>query len=210
MRTLSLVLLLCAAACQSTRSFAPRENATALAPSGDVAAVYAVAGGEVHVWSRGTRWCDPGGIAGNDVPDEQVEVHVGFELENTGKELLTLDLATLQLDDLWAGELHQSAIKPQATTGLATAEPGSIARLEAVFWPVGGPRPRDIDGFNLRFSVLSGKETVLSQVTPFGPTFRQRWRDPYWYDDPFYYGYRPYSSWSFGLWGPWTGAHWHH
>lgn len=198
MRTVALVLLLLGSACQSTRYFAPRENANGTSPSGETAAVYPVTGGEVRVWSRGARWADAGGIAGDHVPDEQAEVHVGFEIENTGQELLTLDLASLQLEDLWEGERHQSAVHAQATVGVPTAEPGATARLEAVFWPVGGGHPRDIDGFSVRFAVLSGKETALTQVTPFAPAMRQRWRDDRWYDDSFYYGYRPY-----GLWGPW-------
>ena len=74
MRAAALFCLL-SAACATDRHFAPRENRNGEGPSGEPAAVYALAPplqGEVRLWSDGAARTE---IDGKDA----TRVHVGFE-----------------------------------------------------------------------------------------------------------------------------------
>ena len=90
MRAFWLSLLLLSCACSNHRYFVPRENTNGTGPGGYPAAVYRIdagvlggAVGEVRVWSEGAHFVDT-------EDDEVVELHLGFEIENTS----TVPLAT--------------------------------------------------------------------------------------------------------------------
>lgn len=183
---------LLAAACANHRDFLPRENPNGCGPGGQPAAVYPVvageARGEVRLWSRGSGRAD-GGV------DAPTEVHVGFELENTGSVPLRLAAEVLQLDELLVGEERYVEVRPARTAGAPLAEPGRSTRFEAWFRPARGG-PRDVVGFAVRFRIDAGERPVLVQVTPFAPFVV---RDPYPYD-PWFWGppypmHRHYHRW---------------
>lgn len=191
MRTLLLCLLLCSA-CANHRYFAPRENQNGTGPGGYPAAVYALQAegvlGEVRLWSRGS--------SKNDSDPPAIELHLGFEVENTGSTPLELDLGVLRLDELWIDTAPQGPLRPAWISGDAVAQPGATARFDAWFQPPGARSARTIDAFQVRFQVRSGERVVLLQVTPFEP-----WRPPDPYDDPWYWG----GGWGFG--GGWFVGH---
>ncbi len=188
----SLMLVAAAAACANHRNFVPRENLNGWGPGGQPAAVYAVANGEangeVRVWSRGS---DPG--LG---PDAGIsEVHVGFEVENTGSVPLQLALDALQCDELVVGEQHLTGVAPAFTEGEPMAAPGTTTRFHVWFRP-GIGTPRDVVAFAVRFRIDAGAAPVLLQVTPF---VRFVPGNP-WHDDPY--------RWSGGFGLGWS-SHYH-
>lgn len=195
MRWVLLAAVVSFAGCSTQRYFTPRENVNGTGPGGHPAAVYALGGtppsGEVRVWSGGAE------VVAGDAGDA-VELHVAFELENTGSEAITVDAGAVQCTDLWLDGQRLPALAPVRLEGQPEAAPGSSAVLQAWFRPAAG-RPRDIDGFSLRFSVRAGDRVLLTQVVPFVPYFaRDRWDDDrsFWYGG--YWG-RPY------YWGPGFG-----
>lgn len=209
MRTLFwLPLLALTAGCWSPRYFAPREHQNAAGPDGDPAAVYVVAGhdgaanGEVRVWSAGSR--------ARYLPDdtEVVDLHVGFELENNGKEALQLDVGGIACEELFVDGVLQSPLAAEQTGGSGYAAPGSTARVDAVFRPP-TTVPRRVDSFAVRFAVRAGDDEVLRQVTPFAPTryVSRTFYDPYWG-----WGWGPYGGfgpWGYGVgWGYYGGWGW--
>jgi len=186
------------AGCSTHRYFTPRENVNGTGPGGYPAAVYplgaAPATGEVRVWSRGAHLVET--EAG-----EVVELHVGFELENTGSEAVAVDVGALQCTDVWVDGQRLAALPPVRVEGEAEAAPGGGARLDAWFRPAAA-RPRAIDGFSLRFQVRAGDRTLLTQVTPFATYVQSdRWHD----DHMFWYG----GYWGRPYWGPTFGYGWY-
>lgn len=176
---LRLVLAVLPAACASHRNFTPRENQNGYGPGGQPAAVYALAGdrarGEVRLWSRGS---DPA-----PAPEaELAEVHVGFELENTGQVPLQLAVADLQCDEIWVGEQRLAGVRAVRTEGDPVAAPGTTARFQAWF-PVGAVGAREVAGFAVRFRVDAEAVPLLLQVTPFAPFVAESSA----YDDPWFW-----------------------
>ncbi len=201
MRTILLSpLLVLAAGCWNPRYFAPREHVAASAPGGHAAALYVVpaapdatGAGELRVWSRGAK------ARFTDDDREVVELHVGFELENNGSAPLQLDLGAVVCEDLMLDGLLQQPLAPLRIDGDGAAPPGTTARVDLTFEPP-ADAPRDVDGFAVRFVVLSGDHVVLQQVTPFGIAARR-------YDDD---RWGPTWGWGFGFGLGWHGHHWHH
>lgn len=186
------------ASCSTHRFFTPRENVNGSGPGGHPAAVYALgaapANGEVRVWSRGAHLAEGAG-------GELVELHVGFEVENTGAEPVAIDVGTLQCTDLWVAGQRLAALPPVRVEGQAEAAPGGSAVLDVWFQPA-VQRPRDIDGFSLRFQVRAGDRALLVQATPFATyVASDRWRD----DHFFWYG----GHWGRPYWGPAFGYGWY-
>jgi len=181
--------LAAAGACASHRNFTPRENQNGSGPGGQPAAVYAIAvgdaRGEVRLWSGGSAAVDVDGAAVS-------ELHLGFEIENTGKQPLHLVPEALQCDELWVGEQRLQGLSPVRTAGQPLAAPGTTTRFEAWFRPdLGGPR--DIEAFAVRFRVDGPEGELLTQVTPFSPYLPRGSR----YDDPWYWR----SGVGFGFYG---------
>ncbi len=195
MRQVLLAAVVSVAGCSTQRYFTPRENVNGTGPGGHPAAVYALGGqppgGEVRVWSRGAD------VVESDAGDV-VELHVALELENTGSESFGVDAGSVQCTDLWLDGTRLPELAPVRLEGQPEAAPGSSAVLQAWFRPATA-RPRDIDGFALRFSVRAGDRVLLTQAVPFVPyVARDRWHD----DHFFWYGGswgRPY------YWGPGFG-----
>jgi hypothetical protein len=205
MRPLLLAAVAVFAACSPARYFAPRENQNGTGPDGHPAAVYPLAGvpsaGEVRLWS--------GGAVGVDVDGEDlVEVHLGFELENTGGEPIAVDPTALQCDDVWVDGLQLAAVPPARIEGATEAAPGRSAVFD-VWFQIDAARPGDLDGFSVRFRVVAGGRELLAQATPFVPYRPYRvWRDDsYWW----YGGYwgRPYFWWGPGFGYGWYGPYCH-
>ncbi len=202
MRIVPLALLVLCSACAGHRYFAPRENGNGTGPDGEPAAVYPVdAGvlggtlGEVRVWSKGMSLVD------DDDGNDHLELHVGFEIENTGPELLVLDLPLLRCEKIQIGEQTIDTIAPARTEGVADALPGTTTRVDAFFEPVVDAVPRDVSAFAVHFQVLTGKGPVLVQVTPFVPHRPDdRSRHDVWFWGPGFSGYG---------WGPGFGFGWH-
>src|SRR5262245_16090938 len=92
-----LVVVAAAAACGSaTEKFLPGERATAQSPQGYTAAEYQIQGergrlGEVKVWSRGAYRAEVDGA-------QRTVLHVGFEVDNSSDEPLTLETGKISLD----------------------------------------------------------------------------------------------------------------
>lgn len=195
-----------AAGCSGARLFAPRENQNGFGPTGQPAAVYALAvvttageehaRGEVRLWSDGAHATDSNG-------DDRTTLHAGFELENTGRAPLSLDLSSLTADLQLAGAGAGAGdgepvrgLRPLRTAGAAEAGPGTQSRLDVWFEPRRADgtlaAPSDVRAFDLRWSIRAGDTVVLQQVTPFAPYVLEPspWYDP-WYD--------PWHSWHFGL-----------
>lgn len=201
---LCLPVVLLFAACSTQRYFTPRENTNGTGPGGHPAAVYALGGppaqGEVRVWSGGADFLD--GEA------DVVELHIGFELENTGAEPLAIDTTSLQCTDLWIDDQRSGPLEPVRVSGQFEAAPGASASADAWFRPAAA-RARDLDAFTLRFTVRSGDRVVLQQAVPFQPFLAaDRWRDDhFWYGG---YGGRPYYHWGPGFGFGFYGHTWCH
>ena len=170
MRGLLVVpLLLLSAGCWSPRYFTPRENLNGTGPDGNPSAVYAVRDGdsergegEVRLWSGGAK------AHYDDDDREVVDLHVGFELENTGDAPLEIDVASVQVEELFLGGHLQAHLEPRKVTGSGQAAPGQTARVDIVFRP-NTTYPSQIDSFSVRFAVRDGEGQRVGQVTPFVP-----------------------------------------
>lgn len=199
---LLLPLLSAMAACWSPRSFAPLEHVDAIGPGGVPAAFYRVPAAEagapstaeVRVWSNGAR------ARFTDDGREVVELHVGFALENNGKDTVQLDLGSVACDDLVVDGAVLGALLPLRIDGDGTAPPDTTARVELFFQPAAAV-PRAIDRFAVRFTVLAGEREALQQVTPFGPWVRPSYPDAYYWG-----GWGWGWTWGYG-WG--CGVGWH-
>lgn len=163
-----LPILACSAGCWQPRYFAPRENVNGTGPGGHSAAVYRVArsgdtdlDGELRLWSEGAR----ARYAEND--EEVVELHLGFELENTGERPFEIDLETLRLEEVFVDGVLQDPLPPATIDGSGYIGPGGTSRLDLLFRP-GTTYPRSVDGFALRFEVYDEAGDIFEEVTPFG------------------------------------------
>lgn len=207
MRGLLVVpLLLLSAGCWQPRYFVPRENLNGTGPDGNPAAVYTVrkgeAGdsfGEVRLWSKGAE-------ARFTEDDEVVDLHIGFELENTSDGPLGLDVSGVRLEELFIDGYLQDHLEPLEVDGEVIAEPGATTRVDMVFRPA-TTYPGEIDKFSVRFGVRSAQGELVGQVTPFVPGGRYGTRTyiapPLAYTR---YGWGPAFG-GFGYWGgPWGGA----
>jgi len=177
MRVLMLCLLALASACANHRYFAPREHRDGHGPDRHPAAVYALQGegahGEVRIWSAGSARAAGGGEGGS-------EVHLGFELENTGRLPLQLDLGAVRCDELRAGDEVRGPLRATRVTGNPEVAPGTTGRVDAWFEPGPGIAPRRIESFVAQFVVRSGEVELCQQRVPFVP-----WAPDYSrYDDP--------------------------
>lgn len=185
-----LPLLVCAAGCWQPRYFAPRENRNGYGPGGAPAAVYNVVrdgdpgvAGEVRLWSDGA-------VASYTEQDEEVvDVHLGFEIENTGERPLRIDPAAIVVEELFVDGLLQERLVPTVVSGSGDAAPGTTSRLDLSFRPP-TTRPAAVDGFAVRFGVGDGTGEVFEQVTPFAPWVRAS------------------RSWFVTSWGPGYGPGW--
>jgi hypothetical protein len=203
MRALALVpFLFVAAGCWQARHFTPREHVGGTGPRGQPAALYGLAdaqggaAGELRVWSTGAA------ATFTDDDREVVELGIGFELENNGREPLRLDPASVVCEALVLDGVAQPPLVPVRVTGDGVAAPGTTARVDAVFEPA-TTVPRDVDEFAVRFAVRTGPDVganggadVLLQSTPFAPWVRQYPEDRAWV-----------APWSFGFG---FGLGWHH
>ena len=122
------LLLLLTAGCWQARYFTPRENLNGTGPDGRPAALYKVqedaatqSQGDVRIWSAGAK--------ARFVEDDKevVELHVGFEIENTGKVPLELVVDSLALEELFVDGYLQDVMAPNSTNGSGLAAPGSTA-----------------------------------------------------------------------------------
>lgn len=204
---LYLPLLLLTAGCWQARYFTPRENLNGTGPGGEPAALYKVreseavqSKGELRIWSAGAN------ARFTDDDQEVVDLHVGFEIENTGDAPLELELESLVLEELFVDGYLQELLAPQSIKGAGKAAPGSTTRVDVVFRPK-TTYPSDIDSFSVRFMVRDAANHEVAQVTPFVPA--SRWRnvrtvnDPIW-GSPFWggYGWGPFGPWgAYGAWG---------
>jgi hypothetical protein len=196
MRAVAVLLLLPVAACWGPRYFVPRERVVATAPDGSPAAMYVLpadageaSGGEVRAWSRGAE-------ALFDQQDrEVVHLHVGFELENNGAQVLQLDLGAIRCEDVQIAGAAVGPLAPLLIAGDGTAPAGQTARVDLTF-ELATNKPSRVDGFAVRFVVREGERVVLQQVTPFWPWYPVSYHDPYW------------DGWAWG-WGVGVGFAWH-
>ena len=195
------LLLLLTAGCWQARYFTPRENLNGTGPDGRPAALYKVqedaatqSHGDVRIWSAGAK--------ARFVEDDKevVELHVGFEIENTGKVPLELVVDSLALEELFVDGYLQDVMAPNSTNGSGLAAPGSTARLHALFRPK-TTYPSDVDSFSVRFVVRDAGGKEVSQVTPFVPG--SRWRQVRTVNDPTWGSY-VWGPGGFG-WGPYYG-----
>lgn len=187
---LLLLLPLLGTSCATDRQFAPRENGNGFSPTGRPAAVYALAApgnGEVRIWSDGAERTDQGSA-------EVTMLHLGFELENTGTEPISLDPTDLQIADV-VGEDGAALPVPTLQSGTTmNAAPASTVRGEFAFQVPGDVMPRSITAFHVRWRVRAGADG-FAQSTPF-QAFYPNSIDRY---------YDPWPWWGFGF-----GVSWHH
>ena len=191
----AVLLSLFAAGCANHRYFAPRENANGTGPDGHPAAVYAMpppVQGDVRVWSQGTRMAEDDGV-------EEVELRVGFEIENTGTAVLAIEPGSIQCDEVEYTEGTLTAVRPVATEGVQDAQPGDSTRFDVVFRLPDVRGPRDVDGFTLRFRVTAAGQPLLTQVTPFVPYVIENRHGDWYGGHGWYWG----SSFGFGF-----ASHW--
>lgn len=213
MRALLVLPLLCTAACWQPRYFMPRENVQGVGPDGEPAAVYLlpeaapeaaapaaaatseVNASELRLWSLGA-------VARYDEhAAEVVELRLGFELENHAATPLRLDLEALRCEGLVVDGALLPPLAADHWAGDGLALPGTTTRVEATFRPA-APVPRAIESFAVRWRVLRGDGSAMSQVTPFGPLRRLH---PAPYPAGYYHGFYEYP----GLyWGPTFGFGW--
>jgi hypothetical protein len=144
---------------------------------------------EVRVWSRGAQ-------ALYDKQDrEVVHLHVGFEVENNGAQMLQLDLGSVVCENVMIGGTVQGPIPPLGIEGDGATPPGLTAHVDFTF-ELATNKPSLVDGFAVRFALREGDQVVLQQVTPFAPWY------PYAYSDPYWNG-----GWG---WGVGVGVSYHH
>jgi hypothetical protein len=175
MRGLLVVSLsLLSAGCWSPRYFTPRENLNGTGPDGHPSAVYAVRAGdtapgdtapgqgEVRLWSGGAK------VHYDEDDREVVDLHVGFELENTSDAPLEIDIESLHVAELYLDGRLQGDLTRHSVTGNGQAAPGQTARVDVVFRPAAS-YPSEVDSFSVRFAVRDGQDQWVEQVTPFVP-----------------------------------------
>lgn len=217
MRGLLVVpLLLLTAGCWQPRYFLPRENLNGTGPDGNPSAVYTVGGGEtengerrkdygeLRLWSEGAK------ARYTEDDEEVVDLHIGFELENTSDVPLGLDVSAVRLEELFLDGYLQNYLEPHEVEGEILAEPGSTARVDMVFRP-DTTYPTEIDSFSVRFAVRDAKGELIGQVTPFvagnqwgrrrgvGSALGYGQFGPYGFYGP--YGWGGGGFWGGGLWG---------
>lgn len=176
MRGLFVVpLLLLSAGCWSPRYFTPRENLNGTSPDGYPSAVYVVRAadassqGEVRLWSGGAK-------VHSDANDQEiVDLHVGFELENTSDAPLKIDVAAVHVAELYLDGSELGDLTRHSVTGSGEAAPGQTARVDVVFRP-DVRYPSAVDSFSVRFAVCDVKGQLVEQVTPFVPVRPSRSR----------------------------------
>ena len=177
-------------------------------PDGSPAAVYEVrhdettqTQGEIRVWSAGAK------AHFTDDDDEVVDLHVGFEIENTGENPLELEADSLGLEEVFVDGYLKDPLAPLEVKGSGTAAPGVTTRVDLLFRPP-TTYPRDVDSFSVRFVVRDAAGNRVGQLTPFVPDVRadsRRAGPPGWgwgYGFGGYYGgyYGAYYG-GYGLWG---------
>jgi hypothetical protein len=183
-------LLLCS--CASNRHFAPRIATGGWSASGMPVAIYGFGEGsgraELRIWSDGADLYEDG-------EGKRTRLHVGLELINLGEGTLALEPAFVHVQDLQGDQDGKPVLVPESepvqVQGSGMAAKGRTARLALWFEPP-GLRPRQIDGFDVRWKVQLDADRVVEQVTPFGP-----WTMPEYYP---YYPYGSYWGWGWG-WG---------
>lgn len=212
MRWLPLALLVVStAACWQPRYFAPRENRNGSGPDGEAAASYDIkvdgrtdTKGELRVWSSGAK------ARFTDDDQEVVDLRIGFELENNGETAIELDTESVRCEELIVDGKLQEPLAPLEVIGSGFATPGTTSRIDVVFRPP-TVRPRDIDGFAVRFALRDDRGGEVNQSTPFAPAVRQ-YRNGVggWYGSFGWYGLGgPYGAWGpYGGFGPYGGWGW--
>lgn len=206
---LCLPLLVLTAGCWQPRYFTPRENLNGTGPDGNPSAVYQIrhdlateTRGEVRVWSSGAKAY----FADDDA--EVVDLHVGFEVENTGEAPLELEVDSVGLEEVFVDGYLKDPLTPVKVKGSGQAAPGLTTRLDLVFRPPTS-YPRDIDSFSVRFVVRDADGNRVGQLTPFVPDVLNvrgsargvGWGYGWGYGWGGFYGaYGPYYG-GYGLWG---------
>jgi len=174
MRGLLCLSLLLTAGCWQPRYFTPRENLNGTGPDGNPSAVYQIrhdeeaqTKGEIRIWSGGAK------ARFDDSDEEVVDLHVGFEIENTGKQPLELEIDSLGLEEVFVDGYLKDPLAPFEIDGSGAAAPGLTTRIDLVFRPP-TTYPRDVDSFSLRFVVRDADGNQVGQITPFVPVVAQR------------------------------------
>lgn len=200
-----------AAGCWQPRYFVPRENLNGTGPNGDAAAVYQIAHDERDARGEIRIWCEGAEARYTDAGAEVVDLHIGFEIENTGPSPLELDLETVAIEELYVDGYLREPLTPETREGDGRAAPGTTARVDLRFRPP-TTYPRDIDSFSLRFAVRDEAGEMVGQVTPFsarptGAALRGV-GDPFWGPGVWANGVRPWGFYGgYGFWGgPWGGS----
>jgi hypothetical protein len=209
----SLLLLAASGCAAGVAEFRPTERAWGASRQGQEQAIYELNGpdgraGEAKVWTGGIRK-----ERGSVVAD------VAIELKNTGPIPLIIDVDSLRLSGVVAGDDVIDDVVPLKTAGNPEVAPRSVGGLRVLFELPGDLSPRDVTEFRLEWTVRIGAD-AYAQFTPFV-------RDPtaeggYGYYDgyafaPDYWG----PGWGLGLglgwglgWGwpgyyPYWGVHGH-
>lgn len=191
--------------CVDQRYFAPRENENGTGPSGFPAAIYPFAesageqviAGEVRLWSDGGRGEDRI-IEGEDgeVFDRRVEVHVGFEVENTGDR-------PVELGGIRAEGPELALVRVDGST---RAGPGQTARVDTWFHAPEARSTREVSDFAVRYTVVADDEPIVTQVTPFStwrPTAAYGGPVRRFYGGPWGWGWGIGWGAGYGYWGCW-------
>ncbi len=188
MRILALALLLSLNGCVDVRYFVPSEPRNATGPGGVPASVYPFGAsdvaGRVWVWSDGAN--GERTVGGSE--DYRVEVHVGFELQNTGA-------TAVELGDVRS---TSDALELARSEGSTVVPPGETRRVDMWFAARNATSALDVPDFAIRHSIVAGGIDVATQDTEF-ERFRAP-RNPLDHD-PYYRG------WGWGpFWGKYRGT----
>lgn len=195
-RPIAGFVLLLAAGCSTAREYVrPTERVTAESFTGYPAAEYDLqrAGrhvGEVKIWSRGAARQSIDGV-------RRTVIHVALEVENTGQQPLSIDPASLRLQQIQTNERVVPDTTPFRTRGTPSVPPGRTEVFEAFFALPADVTPQDVDAFRLQWSVqIDGQR--YAQITPFIEFSPAAVR--YYTYGP-YYGFYPYYDPFYGPYG---------
>jgi hypothetical protein len=193
MRTLLLVLAGAGiTACGSTtENFLPSERATSRSPEGYTAAEYQIQGetgslGEVKVWSRGAYRSEVDGAP-------RTVLHVGFDIDNSSDEPLTLDSGRISLDYASLNDKTLVNLQPDRVVGQAAVPAHASHSVQAFFVLPHGFSPQNLDAFRVQWAISNG-EITYSQRTPFlevqEPMYAGYYYSPFYdpfLDGPYFY-----------------------
>jgi hypothetical protein len=163
-RPLAVLCLLSLSACAAgPQYFTPGEHVRGTRADGHREALYQLQGkdsrfGEARVWSRGSIVSMVDGA-------ERTVVHVGFELNNTGAQPLSLVREALKLEVVHTDAGPLENLTPHSASTLTVA-PQTIGQGQAVFVLPPEIEPRDVRSFRLHWAVAAGQQRYQNN-TPF-------------------------------------------